>query len=119
MISTGKLTEVSPGRIIPQPTNEKILFGPDSVSPYSHVFTVAKGELVVIVGYNLSATDSLFVEHVGGEGSGQFFAPVVVGGTPIKVDAVDSYICISTPGRYRLSYEGETPLGAFYVEATR
>ncbi len=120
MIQTGKIAEHKTLKNIPQPVGDKILFGPDSTSKYSHVFSVYANDFAVIVGYNLSPGDSLSLEHVGGEGSGQFFSPVVDRGCSVQIICdVDSSMRITRPGRYRLRYDGNTPIGAFYVEITK
>lgn len=120
MIRTGKISDYQTQKNTPQPIGDKVLFGPDSTSKYSHVFSVAANEFVVIVGYNLSSGDVLSLEHVGGEGSGQFFSAVVDRGCYVQLICdVDSSIRITRPGRYRLRYDGNTPVGAFYVEVTK
>ena len=120
MIQTGKLVESPQVKNIPQPVGPNVLFGPDSTSKYSHVFSVSNGEEASIVAYNIAEGDSVTLEHVGGENSGQFFTPVIEGGYYLQiVGGIDSCLKINSPGRYRLKYDGTTPIGAFYVELTK
>mgnify|MGYP000005098170 CR=1 FL=1 len=119
MIQTGKLIETPQFKTAPQPVADKVLFSADSTSKYSYVFTVQANELAVIVGYNLADGDSLHLDHVGGEGSGQFFTPVIDRAYPVAISSHDSSVRIRFPGRYRLRFEGSAPIGSFYAEITR
>lgn len=120
MIQTGKLVESPQVKNSPQPVGPNVLFGPDSTSKYSHVFTVSANEPVFVTGYNIADNDCVVLEHVGGENSGQFFTPVVIGGRIMCIyNHADSVLPIHIPGRYRLRFEGSTPIGAFYVELTK
>jgi hypothetical protein len=108
------LSEVSEGKSVAQPTNPKVLFGPDSLNNASHTFAV-KDTPLPVVAYNLGPDDTLILQHVGGDG-GQFYQDVYQAGTLIQITSGQTCLYVTVPGRYRLRYDGQTPLGAFYVE---
>lgn len=113
MIKTGTVVTSSTPPQADKKIDPSVLFGKDSVSNTSHVFEVTDAHNYVIVeAFGIGPNDKLYLESVAGDGSGQFFnrtGNYLTG--EFEEMAVLKYI-----GRYRLHYEGQTPLGAFYVE---
>ena len=118
MISTGTITQVGPNKSVPQTSDDRILFGPNSISELSHVFDVSPEKPTTIIAFNLGEQDRLYLTHVGFVDS-NYSQRAVRGGLPIILSSQDTGIYLANRGRYRLEYVGDSPLGSFYVEIVR
>lgn len=116
MISTGSAEGPIARTTVPT-VSPNILFGPDSLHPFSHVFEV-KNTPVVLAGFGLCVSDRVFVERITGPGSGNASCKLRIQGTTVALDTENTVIKLDLPGRYRLQYQGTTPLGAFTVDKT-
>jgi len=118
MIRTGQITDIGPGKSVPQTSDDRILFGPNSISELSHTFTVRSDAPVAITAYNLGENDRLYLTHVSSIDT-QYIQRVVTNGENIFLSSDNTAMRVIPAGRYRLEFEGESPLGAFYVEIVR
>lgn len=117
MISTAVATQPTSSKDTTK-TDPAILFGSDSISNVSHVFPVDLTP-VVIEQFGLSGVDAVYVERVGGAGSGQYFQRLKVNTYSTYLGEDNSILQLNYPGRYRLVYDGTTPLGSFLVQQVK
>jgi hypothetical protein len=113
VIKTGTVVTSSTPPQADKKIDPNVLFGKDSTSVLSHVFEVTDlHNYVIVEAFGLGANDKLLIESVAGEGSGQFFNYT---GNYLAAEFEEMHV-FKLIGRYRLRYQGKTPLGAFYVE---
>ena len=95
----------------------RLLFGPDSTEPLSHVVE-ASAHALLLQGFNLSASDVFDVEMVAGADSASYAAPIVIGGQKLQLSGQRNLVVLPWPMRYQLrKVQGSTPLGGFVVYA--
>lgn len=118
MITTGMLSAGYEASPLEKYADPSVLFGPDSTNIISHIFDI--GVLpCVIEQFEMGEGDMVFVERVGGAGSGQYFNRLRIDGKTAILHNDNTALHLTLPGRYRLVYQGSTPLGAFLVQQTR
>lgn len=94
----------------------RVLFGPESSGPSSHVFAVASIPYVIRA-FNLRSGQTVAVDMVAGAGSGTMYAPHQINGAPAVLTTLVTSLTITTSGRYRARVTGSADPGAVYVDA--
>lgn len=90
------------------------LFSPDGTSGssgsagvyYSHVITV-DNNFLRLMAFNLVSGETVTIEQIGGDGSGQFIIDYCPVNGPVQLTSTNTTYIIERAGRYRLRLNGD------------